>query len=89
MVVNQVFTEPVPDARVIGPATLLQTLQAGIEGRMALLEDATLTGIGESCSGPAAGPGRPCLGKNWLVTLSGKSPSAGPVGDHWNHSLPN
>lgn len=48
MVINQVFTAPVPDVVIAEPGTLLQTLQAGIEAQLAPLDDPTLTGAGES-----------------------------------------
>ena len=48
MVVSEVFGEPVPDAALAGQATLLQALQAGIAAQLAVLDDATLTGTGQS-----------------------------------------
>ena len=48
MVVSQVFSEPVPGAPLAGHATVLEALQAGIAGRLAVLDDASLTGAGQS-----------------------------------------
>jgi len=48
MVVSQVFSEPVPDATLRAYATVLEALQAGIAGQLAVLDDASLTGTGQS-----------------------------------------
>ena len=48
MVVSELFGEPVPDAALVGRATVLETLQAGIAGQLAVLDDAGLTGTGQS-----------------------------------------
>ena len=48
MVVSHVFSEQVPDASLRGQATLLEALQAGIARQLAVLDDASLTGTGQS-----------------------------------------
>ncbi len=48
MVVSEVFRDPAPDARVAGRATLLEAVQAGIAERLAVLDDAAVTGTGQS-----------------------------------------
>ncbi len=75
MVVSEVFRDPAPDARVAGRATLLEAVQAGIAERLAVLDDAAVTGTGQS-SGRGAGPagrragrdaaGAPSTHRTWL-----------------------
>ena len=48
MVVSQVFGEPVPGAPLRGQATVLEGLQAGIAGQLAVLDNACVTGTGQS-----------------------------------------
>jgi hypothetical protein len=48
MVVSEVFGEPVPGASLAGDGTVLEALQAGIAGQLAVLDDASLTGTGLS-----------------------------------------
>ena len=57
LVISQVFSEPVPDAPLAGQETVLEALQAGIAGQLAVLDDASLTGRGS--------PQRTCWG--WLA----------------------
>ena len=49
-VISEVFGEPVPGAAVAGDATVLEAVQAGIAGQLAVLDDASLTGTGQSSS---------------------------------------
>ncbi len=51
MVVSEVFHEPVPRAPLAGHATVLEALDAGIAGQLAVLDDASLTGTGQSSAG--------------------------------------
>ena len=46
--IGKVFRDPAPDAVVAGQATLLEALQAGIAGKLALLDDRGITGAGQS-----------------------------------------
>ena len=48
LVVSQVFGEPVPGEPLAGHETVLQALQAGIAEQLAVLDDATVTGTGQS-----------------------------------------
>jgi hypothetical protein len=50
IVISEVFHEPLPSMPVSGHATLLERLQAGIAGQLAILDDASLTGTGQSTS---------------------------------------
>jgi DNA-binding beta-propeller fold protein YncE len=47
MVVSQVFGEQMPSAPIAGDTTVLEALQAGIAVRLAVLDDASLTGTGQ------------------------------------------
>ena len=47
-VVGEVFTSPAPVASVGGHTTLLESIQAGIAAQLAPLDDASLTGTGQS-----------------------------------------
>jgi len=57
MVVSEIFGEPVPGAPLAGSATLLEALQAGIAGQLAVLSDASLTGTGQSSADVLGVPG--------------------------------
>lgn len=48
LVVKQVFNATAPGARLDGFATLLEALQAGVAGQLAVLDDPDLTGTGVS-----------------------------------------
>jgi TIR domain len=48
MVVGQVFSEPAAGALLAENASLLETLQAGLAGQLAVLDDPSLTGTAES-----------------------------------------
>jgi hypothetical protein len=51
MVISEVSREPVPHALQRGQATLLEGLRTGIARQLAVLDDASLTGIGQSSAG--------------------------------------
>ena len=57
MVISEVFREPMPDAPLAGLVTLLEGLQAGIAGQLAVLDDAGLTGTGQSSADVLGVPG--------------------------------
>lgn len=57
MVVSEVFRTTVPGAPPAGQATVLEALQAGIAGRLAVLGDASLTGTGQSSADVLGVPG--------------------------------
>jgi hypothetical protein len=46
--IGKVFRDPAPDAAVARQATLLEALQAGIAGKLAMLDDPDITGAGQS-----------------------------------------
>ena len=48
MVISESFRAPAPDAPLVGVATLVEGLQAGIAGQLAFLDDADLTGTWQS-----------------------------------------
>ena len=48
LVISEVFSEPMPVAPRAGAVTLLEGMRAGIEGQLAVLEDADLAGTGQS-----------------------------------------
>jgi hypothetical protein len=93
MVISEVFRDPVPDVPSAGPVMLLEGLQAGIAGQLAVLDDAGLTGTGQS---PADVLGVPVavlaerltghLVREIIVGGSGGGPLA-PLADQFNHEL--
>lgn len=87
MVLSEVFREPVPAAAVAGQATLLQALQAGIAANLAVLDDATVTGTGQSSAAVLGVPGAMLAGtlanhlvREIMVRGSGGGPLA-PLAD--------
>jgi WD40 repeat protein len=58
MVVREVFRTPVPGAPLAGQATVLEALQAGIDGQLASLDDPDLTGTGKSSAEVLGVPAR-------------------------------
>ena len=48
LVISQVFSEPTTSAPLAGQATVLEALQTGIAGQLAVLDDASMTGTGQS-----------------------------------------
>ena len=57
MVISEVFRDPVPAAPPGGPAMLLEALQARIAGQLTVLDDAGLTGTGQSSAYVLGVPG--------------------------------
>jgi tetratricopeptide (TPR) repeat protein len=57
MVVGEVFADPLPAAPLAGYPTLLQALGAGIAAQLAVLDDASLTGTGQSSADVLGVPG--------------------------------
>ena len=91
MVVSEVFRDPAPDARVAGQATLLEALQAGIAERLAVLDDAAVTGTGQSSAEVLGLPDVVLaetlaghLVREIMVRGSGGRPLA-PLADQLNH----
>src|SRR5262249_4523580 len=93
MVISEVFRDPVPDAPLAGPVMLLEGLQAGIARQLAVLDDAGLTGTGQSSAAVMGGPGGGVadrltghLVREIIVRGSGGGPLA-PLADQFNHEL--
>ena len=93
MVISEVFREPVPAAPLPGSAMLLEGLQAGIAGQLAVLDDAGLTGTVQSSADVLGVPG-PVLAdkltghlvREIIVRGSGGGPLV-PLADQFNHEL--
>ena len=93
MVVNQVFGDPMPDAPLAGQMMLLEGLQAGIAGQLAVLDDAGLTDTGQSSADVLGVPGAVLadrltghLVREIIVRGTGGGPLA-PLADQFNHEL--
>ena len=93
MVINQVFSDPRPAAPLAGPMMLVEGLQAGIAGQLAVLDDAELTGTGQSSADVLGVPGTVLtdrlfrhLVREIVVSGSAGGPLA-PLADQFNHEL--
>jgi len=93
MVISEVFRDPAPAAPRAGPVMLLEGLQAGIAGQLAVLDDAALTGTGQSSAGVLGVPGAVLadrltghLVREIIFRGSGGGPLA-PLADQFNHEL--
>ena len=93
MVINQVFSDPAPDAPLAGPVMLLEGLQAGIAGQLTVLDDAELTCTGQSSADVLGVSGAVLAGRlthhlvrEIIVRGSGGGPLA-PLADQFNHEL--
>ena len=93
MVISEVFRDPVPDAPLSRPVMLLEGLQAGIAGQLAVLDDAELTGTGQSAADVLGVPGTVLadrltghLVREIIVRGSGGGPLT-PLADQLNHEL--
>lgn len=93
MVVGEVFREPTPQVALAGQATLLEALQAGIAERLAVLDDADVTGTGRSSAELLGVPGGVLaetlaghLVRETMVRGSAGGPLA-PLADQLNHDV--
>jgi tetratricopeptide (TPR) repeat protein len=93
MVIGEVFRDPVPDAPLAGPVMLLEGLQTGIAGQLAVLDDAEVTGTGQSSADVLGVPGSVLADKltrhlvrEIIVRGSGGGPLT-PLADQLNHEL--
>ena len=91
IVISEVFREPKPDAALAGQPTLLQALQAGVTASLAVLDDSTLTGTGQSSAEVLGVPASVLaealanhLVQEIMVRGSGGGPLA-PLADQLNH----
>jgi tetratricopeptide (TPR) repeat protein len=92
-VVGEVFRGPKPDTALAGQTTLLQALHAGIAANLAVLDDPTLTGTGESSAEVLGVPGSVLaetlarhLTQEIMLRGSGGGPLA-PLADQLNHDV--
>jgi TPR repeat protein len=82
MVISQVFSEPVQDAPLARQATLLEALQAGIAEQLAVLDDASLTGTGQSSADVLGVPGTEVAAKltgHLLEEVMARGSHGGPL----------
>jgi len=93
MVISEVFRAPVPDAPLAGAATLVEGLQAGIAGRLAVLDDAGLTGTGRSSAEVLGVPGTVLADKltghlvREIMLRGSRGGPLTPLADQLNHDL--
>ena len=93
MVINEVFRAPVPDAPLAGVATLVEGLQAGIAGQLAVLDDAGLTGTGQSSAEVLGVPGAVLADRltehlvREIMLRGSRGGSLTPLADQLNHDL--
>ena len=93
MVISEVFRDPAPDAPLAGPVMLLEGLQVRIAGQLAVLDDAELTGTGQSSADVLGVPGTVLadrltghLVREIIVRGSVGGPLT-PLADQLNHEL--
>jgi hypothetical protein len=93
MVVGEVFRDAAPDVAVTQQATLLEALQTGIVGKLAVLDDPAFTGTGRSSaellgvSGGVLAETLAChLVREIMVRGSSGGPLA-PLADQLNHDM--
>jgi uncharacterized protein YidB (DUF937 family) len=93
MVISEVFRDPVPAAPLAGPVMLLEGLQAGIAGQLAVLDNAGLTGTGQSSADVLGVPGTVLadrltdhLVREIIVRGSAGGPLT-PLASQFNHEL--
>jgi len=93
MVISEIFRDPAPGAPLAAPVMLLEGLRAGIAGQLAVLDDAGLTGTGQSSADVLGVPGAVLadrlighLVREIIVRGPGGGPLA-PLADQFNHEL--
>ena len=93
MVISEVFRAPVPDAPLAGVATLVEGLQAGIAGQLAVLDDAGLTGTGQSSAEVLGVPGTVLADRltghlvREIMFRGSRGGPLTPLADQLNHDL--
>lgn len=93
LVISQVFSMPVLDTRLSGQATLLQALQAGVAGQLAVLDDANITEAGQSSADVLGVPGVVLAEKltshllREIVIRGASGGSLFPLASQLNHDL--
>ena len=93
-VISEVFRAPRPTSSPLsGPVTLLEGLQAAIAGQLAVLDDASLTGTGQSSSDVLEVPGTvlaETLASHLVREITFRGSGGGPLtplADQLNHDL--
>jgi len=89
MMISGVFRDPVPDASLAGPVTMLEGLQAGIARQLAVLDDSDRTGTGQSSAEAGAVLAEKLTGylvRQIMFRGSGGGPLT-PLADQLNHDL--
>jgi len=82
LVISQVFGEPTPGAPLTGYETVLEGLRAGIAGKLAVLDDASLTDTGESSADVLGVPGTVVAAKltnHLLQEIVSRGAQGGPL----------
>jgi TPR repeat protein len=93
MVISQVFSEPVRDAPLARQATLLEALQAGVAEQLAVLDDASLTGTGQSSADVLGVPGTEVAAKltghllREVVARGSRGGPLEPLANQLNHDV--
>ena len=93
MVISEVFRAPMPDAPLAGAATLVEGLQAGIAGQLAVLDDAGLTGTGQSSAEVLGVPGTVLADRltghlvREIMLRGSRGGPLTPLADQLNHDL--
>lgn len=92
LVISQVFSEPTPSSAT-GRATLLEALQGGIDRQLAVLDDATLTGTGQSSANMLGVAGMVVAQKltghlvQEIVARGARGGPLAPLADQLNHDV--
>ena len=93
MVIGQVFSALAPDVPLAEPVTLLEGLQAGIARQLAVLDDAGLTGTGQSSAAVLRVPGTVLADKltvhlmREIMLRGSRGGPLTPLADQLNHDL--
>jgi TPR repeat protein len=93
MVIDQVFSEPVQNVPLAPSATLLESLRAGIAEQLRVLDDAGLTGTGQSSADVIGIPGTEVAAKligHLLLEVKVRGSRGGPLeplANQLNHDL--
>ena len=91
--IGKVFRDPAPDAAVAGQVTLLGALQAGIAGKLAVLDDPDITGAGQSSAelpGVQGGVLAETLAGHLVREIMARGSRGGPLAplaDQLNHDV--
>jgi hypothetical protein len=93
MVVGEVFRSPESEVALAEHTTLLEALQAGIAGKLAVLDDPDITGTGQSSAellGVSGGVLAETLARHLvreIMVRGSRGGSLAPLADHLNHDV--